>query len=198
MRTRSYGASGCVRLWKGVRGSESDRGQGGCDGCPGSIEEKPLPAGEGCQEPGRRYRDDRPPHSASRHGGADPRRRRPFRKAGPHSHRPWPVLAGCRLHPPEVRAGRWLAQLSVGLPQGGGSGPRFPGGAGKLLGAVSRGGAGQGGVGEGGLWEQVAAEFYFSRRNPRHCFCRAACLQNYSCVLVFCPSAHGGEWKIPV
>lgn len=60
-------------------------------------------------------------------------------------------------------------------------------------GAVSRGGAG-----EGGLWEQVGAEFYFSRRSPRHCFCRAACLQNYSCVLFFCPSAHGGEWKILV
>lgn len=135
-----------------------------------------------------RSRDNPPPHSASSHGGADPRRRRPFRKASPYSLWPWPVLAGCRLHPSEVRVGRWPAQLSVGLPQGGGSDPRFPRGAGKPSGAVS-----WGGVGEGGLWEHVGAEFYFSRRSPRHCFCRAACLQNYSCVLVSCPSQLMGK-----
>ena len=41
-----------------------------------------------------RSRDNPPPHSASSHGGADPRRRRPFRKASPYSLWPWPVLAG--------------------------------------------------------------------------------------------------------
>lgn len=39
-----------------------------------------------------------------------------FQKSVPMTSRPWPVFAGYRLHPSEVRAGRWPTQLSMGLP----------------------------------------------------------------------------------
>lgn len=87
------------------------------------------------------------PSAASSHGGTDPRRQRPFGKAGPHGRPPQSVLTGRCLHSPEVRAGRRPAQLPVGLPQGGWGGPRFPSGAGKPVGSILGRGGGCPGAG---------------------------------------------------
>ncbi|XP_061242846.1 solute carrier family 38 member 8 isoform X2 [Bos javanicus] len=45
MRTRCYRAGGCVRLWKGDQRLGKHTRPGGCDGCPSSVEERPLLAG---------------------------------------------------------------------------------------------------------------------------------------------------------
>ena len=45
MRTRCYRAGGCVRLWKGDQRLGKHTRPGGCDRCPSSVEERPLPAG---------------------------------------------------------------------------------------------------------------------------------------------------------
>lgn len=124
MRTRCYRAGGCVRLWKG-----DQRLQKSVRVLVVAMDAW-LSGGKDPSQP--EVSDDPPPHSPSSHGGGRPQEAEAFQKSRFHDLRPWPVFAGCRLHPSEVRAGRpGLLNFPWAFHKAGGVAP-FPRGAGKL------------------------------------------------------------------